>query len=218
VVAQLQKDGRVTRGWLGVTIQDVDKNLAESFGLDRPRGALISQLADNGPADKAGLKSGDVIITFDGQDIPTSSDLPHVVGLIEPGSKVEAEIVRDGKRRTIDVKVGGLGADDSYSLTAGVDDVGQGGRLGLIVDTAGSDTLERWGINGGVTVREVLPGSPAAEAGVLVGDVITLLGSRPIKSAEAFAEAEQKLANGSSVPLRLIRRGNPMFIGLKLQD
>ena len=128
VVAQLQKDGRVTRGWLGVTIQDVDKNLAESFGLDRPRGALISQLADNGPADKAGLKSGDVIITFDGQDIPTSSDLPHVVGLIEPGSKVEAEIVRDGKRRTIDVKVGGLGADDSYSLTAGVDAAGQGGR------------------------------------------------------------------------------------------
>ena len=218
VVAQLQNDGRVTRGWLGVTIQDVDKNLAESFGLDRPRGALISQLADNGPADKAGLQPGDVIITFDGQDIPSSSDLPHVVGLIEPGSKVEAEIVRDGKRRTIDVKVGGLGADDSYSLTAGVDDVGQGGRLGLIVDTASSDTLERWGINGGVTVREVLPGSPAAEAGVLVGDVITLLGSRPIKSAEAFAEAEQKLASGSSVPLRLIRRGNPMFIGLKLQD
>ncbi|MEP1470268.1 MAG: DegQ family serine endoprotease [Halieaceae bacterium] len=218
VVAQLQKDGRVTRGWLGVTIQDVDKNLAESFGLDRPRGALISQLAEGGPADKAGLKSGDVIITFDGQDIPSSSDLPHVVGLIEPGRKVEAEIVRDGKRRTIDVKVGGLGADDSYSLTAGTDQPGQGGRLGLVVETAGADTLERWGINGGVIVREVLPGSPAAEAGVLAGDVVTLLGSRPIKSAEAFGKAEQKLASGSSVPLRLIRRGNPMFIGLKLQD
>ena len=218
VVAQLQKDGRVTRGWLGVTIQDVDKNLAESFGLDRPRGALISQLADGGPADKSGLKAGDVIITFDGQDIPSSSDLPHVVGLIEPGRKVEAEIVRDGKRRTIDVKIGGLGADDNYSLTAGTDQPGQGGRLGLIVETAGADTLERWGVNGGVIVREVLPGSPAAEAGVLAGDVVTLLGSRPIKSAEAFSKAEQQLDSGSSVPLRLIRRGNPMFIGLKLQD
>ena len=88
----------------------------------------------------------------------------------------------------------------------------------MIVETAGADTLERWGVNGGVIVREVLPGSPAAEAGVLAGDVVTLLGSRPIKSAEAFSKAEQQLDSGSSVPLRLIRRGNPMFIGLKLQD
>ena len=218
VVAQLQENGRVTRGWLGVTIQDVDKTLAESFGLDRPRGALISQLAKDSPADKAGLKAGDVIITFDGQDIPTSSDLPHVVGLIQPGSKVEAEIVRDGKRKSIDVKVGGLGADDSYSLSAGGEAPQEGGRLGLVVETASAETLERWGINGGVIVREVQPGSAAAEAGVLVGDVITLLGSRPIKSADTFAEVESKLESRASVPLRLIRRGNPMFIGLKLQD
>ncbi len=218
VVAQLQEDGRVTRGWLGVTIQDVDKTLAESFGLERPRGALISQLAEDGPADKAGLRAGDVIISFDGQDIPSSSDLPHVVGLIAPGSKVEAEIVRDGKRKTIDVKIGGLGADDSYSLTAGSNEPKQGGRLGLVVETAGAETLERWGINGGVIVREVQPGSPAAEAGVMVGDVITLLGSRPIKSADTFSDAESKLESRASVPLRLIRRGNPMFIGLKLQD
>ncbi len=218
VVAQLKQDGRVTRGWLGVTIQNVDKTLAESFGLDRPRGALISQLAEGGPADKAGLRSGDVIVQFDGQNIPTSSDLPHVVGLIEPGKTVEAEIMRDGKRKTVDVQVGGLGADDSYVLAPGSSDTETGGRLGLVVETAEPEMLERWGVNGGVVVREVTGNSPAEAAGVLVGDVITLLGSKPIKSAEVFAEVEDSLKDGSSVPLRLIRRGNPMFIGLKLDD
>ena len=218
VVAQLKKDGRVTRGWLGVTIQDVDKNLAESFGLVRPRGALISQLAEGGPADKAGLRAGDVILSFDDQDIPSSSDLPHVVGLIEPGKIVAAEIMRDSKRKTVQVEVGGLGADDSYALTNGNAEAESGGRLGLLVETADPETLERWGVSGGVVVREVVSGSPAEEAGMQPGDVITLLGSKPIKSAEVFAQAEEKLKKGSSVPLRLIRRGNPMFIGLKLQD
>jgi serine protease Do len=218
VVAQLKEDGRVTRGWLGVTIQNVDKNLAESFGLDRPQGALVVQLAEDGPAEKAGLESGDVILTFDGKDIPTSSDLPHVVGLIEPGTTVPVEIVRDRKRKTVKVKVGGLGADDSFSLAAGQQEEGYGGRLGLVVETAPAETLERWGINGGVIVKELVPGSVAAEAGVLPGDVITLLDSRPVKTAEAFEKAVDKLKGGSSVPLRLIRRGSPMFIGLKLAD
>ena len=218
VVAQLKSDGRVTRGWLGVTIQDVDKNLAESFGLDRPRGALVAQLAAGGPAEKAGLEAGDIITKFDGQDIPTSSDLPHVVGLITPDTTVPVEIVRDRKRKKLQVKVGGLDADDSYSLAGGSVEEGRGGRLGLVVETASPETLERWGINGGVVVREVLPSSVAAQAGLVSGDVITLIGSSPVKSAEAFEKAVEKLQSGSSVPLRLIRQGSPMFIGLKLQD
>jgi len=218
VVAQLKSDGRVTRGWLGVTIQDVDKNLAESFGLERPRGALVAQLAAGGPADKAGLEAGDIIISFDGQDIPTSADLPHVVGLITPDTTVPVEIVRDRKRKKLQVIVGGLDADDSYSLTAGSDEEGRGGRLGLVVETASAETLERWGINGGVVVREVLPSSVAAQAGLVSGDVITLIGSSPVKSQEAYERVVEKLQSGSSVPLRLIRQGSPMFIGLKLQD
>jgi serine protease Do len=218
VVAQLKSDGRVTRGWLGVTIQDVDKNLAESFGLERPRGALVAQLAEDGPADKAGLQAGDVIISFDGNDIPTSSDLPHVVGLIPPGTTVPVEIVRDKKREKLQVKVGGLDADDSFALTAGGVEEGRGGRLGLVIEAVSPEALERWGINGGVVVREVVPSSVAAGAGVMAGDVITLVGSSPIKSVEAYERAVDKLQSGSSVPLRLIRRGSPMFIGLKLQD
>ncbi len=157
VVSQLKDKGQVTRGWLGVTIQDVDKNLADSFGLDRPQGALIVQVSEAGPADKAGLESGDVIVTFDGKDIPASADLPHVVGLIAPDTTVKVTIVRDRKRKTLNVKVGGLDADDSFALNAGKSEQGNGGRLGLIVEEAGPETLERWGISGGVLVREVVP-------------------------------------------------------------
>jgi serine protease Do len=218
VVEQLQADGRVTRGWLGVTIQDVDKNLAESFGLDRPRGALVVEVAEDGPADDAGLQAGDIILSFDGTEIPTSAQLPHVVGLVAPGTEVTMEVIRDKKRRSIDVEVGGLGADDSYSLAAGSGASGQGGRLGLVVEEATPELLERWGINGGVVVREVAPDSTAADAGVLPGDVITLIGSSPIKSVATFEEVEADLPDGGSVPLRLIRRGAPLFIGLKLKD
>jgi serine protease Do len=213
VVDQLKAGGRVTRGWLGVTIQDVDKNLAESFGLDRPRGALVVQVAQDGPAEKAGLQAGDVITSFGGEDIPASADLPHIVGLVAPDTVVPVVVVRDKQQKTLKVKVGGLEADDSFSLGGGQGGAGQGGRLGMV-----AEILERLGINGGVVVREVLPDSVAASAGVLPGDVITLVGSSPIKSAEAYTAAVDQLKGGSSVPLRLIRRGSPLFIGLKLKD
>ena len=118
VVEQLKHSGHVTRGWLGVTIQNVDKNLAESFGLDRPRGALISQLQPGGPAEEGGLQSGDVILRFDGVDIRTSADLPHVVGLTRPGTRVGVEVMRDGRSRTLEMAVGGLGADEEPSILA----------------------------------------------------------------------------------------------------
>jgi serine protease Do len=218
VVEQLKENGRVTRGWFGVTIQDVDKNLAESFGLDRPHGALIAQVAPNGPADKAGLEPGDVIISFDGAEVLTSADLPHVVGLIKPGTEVSVELVRNRQSQTLTVEVGGLEADDSYALNRQKGQAGYGGRLGLVVEETPREALERWGINGGVMVREVVPGAVAAQAGILPGDVITLVGSTSITSVQAFGNAVARLKGGSSVPLRLIRRGSPLFIGLKLAD
>ena len=217
VVAQLKNSGKVTRGWLGVSIQDVDKNLADSFGLDRPKGALVAQVSDDSPAKKAGLETGDVIVRFDGKDIQTSSDLPHVVGLIAPDTKVKVDIVRNQKSRTLSVVVGGLDADDSYTLAAGSSsDDGRGGRLGVVVETLEGERLAQAGINGGVLVREVLPGSLAAEAGIRTGDVITLVAGTPTRSASAFRKAVDKLEAGSSVPLRLIRRGTPLFIGLRV--
>lgn len=218
VVEQLKQEGHVTRGWLGVTIQDVDKNLADSFGLDRPMGALVVQVAEGGPADESGLQAGDIIVSFDGHDIPASADLPHAVGLVKPDTVVPVEIVRDRKHKRLKVKVGGLDADDSYSLAAGKSSTGQGGRLGMVVETAPPQVLERFGIGGGVVVRNVLQDSVAADAGVQPGDVITLIGSSPINSIEAYEAAVSQLRGGSSVPLRLIRRGSPLFIGLKLKE
>lgn len=218
VVEQLKENGRVTRGWLGVTIQDVDKNLAESFGLNGPGGALVAEVSEDGPARKAGLRSGDIIVTFDGKNIPTSADLPHVVGLIAPGTKVDVEIVRDKKRQSMKVEVGGLDADESYSLTAGKSVGNRHGRLGMEVEMLPAESLERLGINGGVVVRKVAPGSVAAESGIRVDDVITLIDTTPIESIEAFERAVDALKGGSSVPLRLIRRGSPLFIGLRLPD
>ena len=206
VVDQLKDQGHVTRGWLGVTIQDVDKNLAESFGLSRPRGALVVQVAPDGPADKGGLEAGDVIISFDDDDIPASADLPHVVGLVAPNTVVAVEIVRNRKHKTLKVKVGGLDAEDSFSLATGAGSDGEVDRLGMVVETAAPEVLERFGINGGVVVREVLPDSVASDAGVIPGDIVTLVGTSPIKSAAAYEEAVAALSGGSSVPLRLIRR------------
>jgi len=216
VVKQLKERGRVTRGWLGVTIQDVDKNLAESFGLPRPEGALVAEVSPDSPAAKAGLRSGDVIVKFDGQDIPSSNALPHVVGLIEPGSVVEVELIRNKEHETKKVEVGGLDADESYTLAAGKTSDSGGGRLGLVVETVPAENLERYGINGGVVVRKVSPGSAAADAGLRVGDVITLIDTTPIKSMKTFEQAIEGLKDGSSVPLRLIRQGAPLFIGLKV--
>lgn len=220
VINQLKEDGSVTRGWLGVTIQNVDRNLGESFGLDRPRGALISQIAADGPAAKSGLEPGDIIIEFDGEAIETSADLPHVVGLIAPGSEVDVLIVRNRKQKTLEVEVGGLDADDSadQAYRNGDGDDERGGRLGIVVEEAPEEILTRWDLSGGVVVRSVQADSPADEAGLMPGDVITAVGATPVRSLEAFSDIIGELDDGASVPLRLIRRGSPMFIGLRLED
>ncbi|MFT4768870.1 MAG: serine protease Do [Glaciecola sp.] len=220
VVNQLKDGGTVTRGWLGVTIQNVDRNLGESFGLDRPRGALISQIAGDGPAAKSGLEPGDIIIEFDGEPIETSADLPHVVGLIAPGAEVDVVIVRDRKQKTIEVEVGGLDADDSVdqAYRNGDAETERGGRIGIVVEEAPQEMLSRWGIAGGVVVRSVEPESPAEEAGLMPGDVITAVGATPVRSLDAFSDIVGELEDGASVPLRLIRRGSPMFIGLRLGE
>ena len=218
VVDQLKEDGRVTRGWLGVTIQNVDKNLAESFGLDRPQGALISQLSPKGPAQKAGLLAGDVIIAFDGSPVEDSSDLPHIVGLLEPGSKVIVELVRDRKTRSVEVEVGGLDADDSYALSNRQGAGKLGGRLGLVAEDIPEEVQQRLELDGGVLVRRVVSGSVAAKSGLLPGDVITQFGSDKIESMADFAKAVAQLNTDRSVHVRLVRRGAPLFIGLKLEQ
>ena len=215
VIDQLRDTGEVVRGWLGVSIQDVDKNLAESFGLDRPRGALIAQVGAGSPAEKAGLESGDVILTFDDQPINNSGDLPHVVGLIAPDTTVDVLIRRDGKDRKLAVTVGGLNPDERPTVATTASDQ-QGMLLGLVLETADASMMSELGLSGGAIVLEVRPDSPAGDSGIMGGDVITRLGSSAIQSLEDFQSAVDKLQPGQSVAVRLIRRGAPMFLAIRV--
>ena len=218
VVAQIQETGVVERGWLGVSIQDVDRNLADSFGLDRPRGALIAQVGKDSPAEQAGLEPGDVILSFAGEAIETSADLPHVVGLIAPGTKVVAVIFREGKEQDLTVEVGGLGADEVASVNAGVAADGSISILGMRLVEADPAELSSIGLSGGVAVSEVDRGSPADEAGVMTGDVLTRLGNQPVGRIEDLDGLAEQLIPGSSVPARLIRGRSPLFIGIRIPE
>lgn len=216
VVAQIQETGGVERGWLGVSIQDVDRNLADSFGLDRPRGALIAQVGQDSPAERAGLQSGDIIVSFAEETIETSADLPHVVGLIAPGTEVTAVIVREGEEQTIKVEVGGLGADEVARVTTGLAADGSLSLLGMTITEADPVMLSDLGLAGGVVISEVEPDSPADQAGVRAGDILTRFGSQPVSRVDDLSGVADDLAPGSSVPARLIRGRSPLFIGIRI--
>ncbi|MDA9941769.1 trypsin-like peptidase domain-containing protein [Luminiphilus sp.] len=218
VVAQIQATGVVERGWLGVSIQDVDRNLADSFGLERPRGALIAQVGSGSPAENAGLESGDIIVSFDGHAIETSADLPHIVGLITPGTSVEAVIIRDGKERSLDVEVGVLAADEVARVATGIASDGTVRLLGMRIAPVEPELLSDLGLSGGVWVVGVTSGSPADEARVEEGDILTRLGSRPVRQLTDLDGVAEGLVPGTSVPARLIRGRSPLFIGIRIPE
>ncbi|MFX4228446.1 MAG: Do family serine endopeptidase [Porticoccaceae bacterium] len=210
VIAQLMDSGQVSRGWLGVVIQDVDLNLARSFGLDKPQGALVTRVQRGGPADRAGIRSGDVILEFDGKPIDYSHDLPHVVGLVAPGSRVEARLIREMREEEITVEVGELDQSGQTRLaSAAPDDEPQG--LGLVIEEANRSTLEQLEINAGVVVGSVEVGSAAAKAGLLAGDILVQIAFEQIDSPERFDEIVADLEPGSVVPILFYRGDTAIF-------
>lgn len=210
VVEQLKENGRVERGWLGVVIQEVDSDLAESFGLESSTGALISQMDPEGPAAKSGLKVGDVILEFDGQQVETSAQLPHFVGAVRPQTKVPVIIAREGKRKTLSVKVGVLGGSDQAS-SATPSSVTEKSRLGMVVEPIDKQLKERWEIELGVVVVAVAPDGPAANSGIRPGDIVSQLGFTQIQSVEDFERAEKGLKSKTLHPIRFFRSGRPVF-------
>ena len=215
VIEQIKRSGEVTRGWLGVTIQNVTQDLAEAWGLDRPAGALISGLVKGGPGATGGLMVGDVITRFDGAVINASADLPHVVGLTRPASTANVAIMRDGKQQLLHIVVGSLNADRQPVRLTGSGDGSGGGRLGIVVD----DIVQRQPlprqISIGVVVDRVIPGSPADEAGVQRGDRITWVAGSKIHSV---ADYERSLARTEpDQPVRILfhRGARSFFIALQ---
>lgn len=219
VADQLKADGKVTRGWLGVVIQEVNKDLAESFGLDKPAGALVAQVLEDGPADKGGLQVGDVILNLNGKPIIMSADLPHLVGGLKPGQKAELDVVRDGSRKKLDVTVGTLPEEGQELAASGPAQGGErsSNRLGVTVVELTAEQKKGLDLKGGVVVKEVLNG-PAAMIGLRPGDVITHLNNQAIDSTRTFTQVAQELPKNRSVSMRVLRQGRASFITFKLAE
>lgn len=211
VIEQLIQKGKVTRGWLGVVIQPVNAATAKAFGLDQPRGALVGDVDPDGPAAKAGLQRGDVIVKLNGTPVEETRDLRNRIALTAPGTAVKLTIIRDGKPRDVEVKLGELPerqerarrSGDSWRPLDGVDvqDLTPriAAQLGLPRDASG------------VVVTQVNPASPAAEAGLRRGDLIVEVNRRPVASVSAFERAIREAGDG---PLLLLvnRGGSTMYV------
>lgn len=212
VVDQLKSGGKVSRGWLGVVIQEVTADLAESFGLDRPRGALVAQVQEDSPASKAGLQASDVILTFDGKAVENSGDLPRMVGLAKPGTRIPVEVWRKGKVQQLSVVLGELPAEKQVAGESGK----SFSRGGLALSELGEDQRRALGIDHGVLVEDAT--GDAARAGIRTGDVILAVNNTKVASVAAFRKAIAGVSVGKSAAI-LVRRGDgSLYIPLKISS
>ena len=218
VATQLKSAGKVSRGWLGVVIQEVNKDLAESFGLEKPAGALVAQVLQDGPAAKGGLQVGDVILSLNGQPIVMSADLPHLVGALKAGDKAELDVVREGERKMLAMTVGALPDDDEELVASAAPGEGvSSNRLGLAVVELTAEQKKTLDVTSGVLVKGVQDG-PAALMGVRPGDVITHLNNQAIDTSKTFAAIAKALPRDRSVSMRVLRGGRASFITFKLAE
>lgn len=220
VVNQLKSDGRVAYGRIGVGIQPVTEDLARDFGLKNTKGALVSNVDADGPAGKAGIKNGDVIVKFNGQDVEDSVSLPRIVGSTKPGSTVPVEIMRDKASKTISVTVAEFeqAADGRSKLREykGKQKAEPLDKSGLTVQAADASQLKPLGVKFGLLVTDTR--GPAAAAGIQPRDIIVGVGSDEIKSVAQFQEALSKVKAGGSIALRIARGQQTLFVSLKLDD
>ncbi|WP_413776201.1 DegQ family serine endoprotease [Pseudomonas sp. B21-056] len=215
---QLKSEGKVSRGWLGVVIQEVNKDLAESFGLEKPAGALVAQIQEGGPAAKGGLQVGDVILKLNDQPIIMSADLPHLVGALKAGAKANLEVIREGKRKNVELTVGAIpeeGAELESQPKSGVER--SSNRLGVAVVELTAEQKKALELQGGVVIKEVQDG-PAALIGLQPGDIITHLNNQAIGSTKEFTDIAKALPKNRSVSMRVLRQGRASFITFKLAE
>ena len=203
---QLRAGGKVTRGWLGVVIQEVTKELADSFGLPKAQGALVANVEKGGPAEKAGLEPSDIILKFDSKEVKTSTDLPRLVGSVKPGSRVNLQVWRKGAAKDLAVVVGELPVDKSANTPppfkrGKTENIG---KLGLTLSELTADQRKELKISAGVLVEDVK--GAAARAGLQPGDVILAINNSEVKTIEQFNVALGKLEARKNLAL-LVRRG-----------
>lgn len=219
IADQLRKDGKIDRGRIGVMIQEMTKELAESFGLSEEKGALVVSVQKDGPADKAGIKIRDVILNFDGHDIAKSADLPRVVGNTRPDSKVAVKVWRNNKIKTIKITVGEMPSDEPKVVGKRSEKKkpNMSNHLGLAVSELTERQKEQLDVAGGLLVEDIRQGA-ASDAGIRVGDVILGVNNQDITSIKQLNRLLDQAKKGRNIAL-LIRRGDmTTFITLKLQD
>ena len=216
VVNQIKSNGKAAHGWLGVQIQDVTRELAESFGMKKPQGALVSKIMPGSPAEKADIQIGDIIVEFNGQSIEKSGDLPPMVGMTPINDKATLKILRQGAEKTVNFDIGLLPDQATKAGPNKAEKVKPVNRLGLVVSDLTAEEKEALQIvKGGVLVNTVANGI-GKNAGILQGDVILRIANVVINDVAGFEKAVKELPVGKSIALLIQRRGSPAFIALKL--
>lgn len=213
VARQLKERGKVSRGRIGVRIQEMNQELAKSFGLDKAEGALVAEVEKGGPADKAGVEAGDVILSFDGKPIRDSRDLPPMVGAVRPDSDARMKVWRQGKEIELGIKVGELSGSPA-ALREARSSAGPN-KLGLAVENLSGAQQKQAGVAGGVVVTDV--SGAAQKAGVRPGDIIITANGEKVTSSTQFEALVSKAPGGRPVALLLQRDDQRMFVAVPLE-
>jgi serine protease Do len=215
-VKQIKDKGFVSRGMIGVQIQDVNRELAQTLGLPRTGGALVNAITAGSAAEKAGVKVGDVILAFGGVDVVQSPDLPPMVGATAPGSKVDLSVFRDGKTLTLPVTVGELARDATAQAGATGDSAGGSNPLGLVVDDLTAEQRQQLGIKDEGVVVTRITGVPARRAGLQPGDIVLMVGKQKVRTTAEFSGALKGVQPGDSVMLLVRRQDASLFVAVSV--
>lgn len=215
VADQLKTTGKVTRGWLGIAIQEITKELADSFGLKNTNGALVAGVEKGSPADKGGLQPGDIILKFNGKQITTSSDLPRTVAATKPGQEVAVDILRKGSPRTLNIAVGEMPtSNEEEAVVPKAPAKAEANRIGLVLKDLTPQQKKRLNGKSGLLVLEA-QGS-AAQAGIRRGDVILGMNNNEVQTVEQFNKQLASVASGKSVALLVLRGENTLYLPVKV--
>ena len=214
VFSQLKDEGKVTRGWLGVFIQEVDKNLAKSFGMDKPTGAVIAKILKDSPASKSGLKQGDVILKFNGETIKKSGDLPPLVGMTKVNAKVKVEILRNNQNLNVFVRIEELPAEEDIASIQ-QEKIKKTQMSGITVSDINDVTKRELNIYGGVRVDEVTS-QQSNNSGIKIDDIITHINNEPIYNTQDFQSKIKDIGISNYANFLIYRNSNPLYLAIKI--
>ncbi len=216
VLTQLKEKGSVTRGWIGVSVQVLTPELAKSFGLKEPTGALVSAVTPGDPADKAGVKPGDIITSFNGETVKSLNDLPRIVAATTPGKTTKMKVLREGVEKTLFVKVGKKSdaSDVEKSLPARDN---PDAKFGINVEPLTRELASRLGStrSSGVYISRIAPDSPADDAGLKAGDVIIEISRTPVTDLKSYNKAIKKTNKSGNILFLIERRHSTIYVVVK---